>query len=77
LDKVGDWKDAELSTHMPGRLYTKTDDQIMEESEEVVNALEAVAQSSNITKTGERGGATMHITDYQQSRHPDNLQQRE
>ena len=53
LDKVGDWKDTELSTHMLGWLYTKTDDQIMEESEEMVNALEAVAQSSNITKAGE------------------------
>jgi hypothetical protein len=38
---------------MLGWLYTKTDDQIMEESEEMVYALEAVAQSSNITKAGE------------------------
>jgi hypothetical protein len=49
----GGWKDTELSTHMLGWLYTKTDDQIMEESEEMVNALKAVAQSSNITKAGE------------------------
>ena len=52
LDKIRGWKDAELSTHMLGWLYSKTDDQIMEESVEMVNALKAVAHSS-ITKAGE------------------------
>ena len=53
LDKVGDWTDAELSTHMLGWLYTNTDDQIMEEAVEMVGALEEVAYSNNITKVGE------------------------
>jgi hypothetical protein len=38
---------------MLGWLYTKTDDQIMEEAVEMVGALEAVACSNNITKAGE------------------------
>ena len=53
LEKVGDWKDAEISIHMLGWLYSKTDDKIMEESVEMVKALEEVAYSSNITKAGE------------------------
>ena len=53
LDKVEDWKDAELSVHMLGWMYTKSDDQIMGESGEMVNALAAVAESNNITKAGE------------------------
>jgi hypothetical protein len=78
LDKVGDWKDAELSTHMLGWLYTKTDDQIMEESVEMVNALEAVAHSSNITKTGEGiMEEVVQLCTLLTTSRADNLQQRE
>ena len=47
------WADEELKITLLGWLAMKTDDQIKEESVEMVKALEEVAHTSNITKMGE------------------------
>ena len=53
LDRVVRWTDADLRIHLLGWLTTRTDDQIQEETVELVGALENVAYTSTITKMGE------------------------
>ena len=53
LDRVEGWADEEMKITLLGWLAMRTDDQIEEESVEMVKALEEVAHTSNITKMGE------------------------
>jgi hypothetical protein len=55
LSKVMGWTDGQtdLRIHLLGLLATKTDEQIQQEAEEMVRALETVAHTSNMTQMGE------------------------
>jgi hypothetical protein len=53
LRRIECWTNQDLQVHMLGWLCTKSDEQIKEESIEMVGALEKVAYTSTITKKGE------------------------
>ena len=55
LDRVVGWAEvnAELRIHLLGWLTTRTDDQILGDAVEMVDALKNMAYTDNITKMGE------------------------
>ena len=52
LDRVVGWEDAELRLHLLGWLATRTDDQIQEDTVEMVGAFENVANTRTIRRMG-------------------------